>query len=137
MLKRHIKYLFMNNNGSMVVEVSIAIMIVLGLFIGFIAYTNAMRYQLVMSMAAREGARTYMITYKKYGDIDRSRNEARERAEEELIIGGVPGAVVSFSDKEVRITINYGFTIPFSDNNVLSLSAGAEFHEEEKLDFYY
>jgi len=136
MLKK-IKALIDNDKGTVIIEVSMAMIIIMGLFIGYVMYTNAMRYQLVMSMAAKEGARTYMAAYKKYSDISRAVEEAKDKAESELIIGGVPGATVKVEDKEVTITKPYGFYIPATNSYLLNLEAGAQFHEEVELEYYY
>lgn len=137
MLKNRIKELIKNDKGYVIVEVTLSLIVIIALFIGYLTYTNAVRYKLVMSMAAKEGARTYMVTRNKYNDISKSRQDAIDKAESELTIGGVPGADVIIDGDEVIIEKPYGFYIPITDSYMFNLRVKAEFHEEEKLDFYY
>lgn len=131
-----IVFLLKDNKGAMIIEVSIAILIMSALFLGYVMYTNAMRYQLVMTMAAREGAREYMVTYKKYNDINKSKEDAVAKTIEELKLGGVNNAKVTIENKEVKIKKPLAFYIPIAKDYLINLKAGAEFHEEELLEYY-
>ncbi len=123
-----IKKLLKEEKGSAIIEVSIALPILLGLFMGLVFYTNAMRYKLVIDMAAKEGARTYQVTH---GNI----SKAKTRAYEELTLGNVGGASVETIPNGVRITKPYGFYIPMFGRYLLDLKSEHQFHKE--LDHRY
>lgn len=136
MIMNKIKQLIKNDDGTVIVEVAFAVLIMSALFIGYVMYSNAMRYQLVMTMAAREGAREYMVTYKKYNDINKSKEDAIAKTKSELKLGGVENTEISIVEKGIEVRKPMAFYIPIADKHLINLKAGAEFHEEEKLDYY-
>ena len=54
--------LLKNNKGTMIVEVAIMFMLVTMLTTGYLYFTQAMRINTVLKIAAREGAREYSVT---------------------------------------------------------------------------
>lgn len=123
------KRILKNNKGSAIIETAIALPIVLGLFMGLFFFTNAVRYKLVMNMAAKEGARMYQIS-------SGNATKAKNKAEEELALGRVDGASVSIITNGVKISKSYGFHIPLFGSQEPSMKSEHEFFEELEARHY-
>ena len=123
-----IKKLLQDEKGSAIIETAIAIPIILGLFFGLVLFANAYRYQIVMDMAARAGAREYQITRHNY-------TQAVNKAQRELALGGVQATVKIYDDR-VIVTKPYGFYIPATDSYLLNLKSEFEFKREVQAKHY-
>lgn len=123
-----IKKFIHDNRGAALIETAIAIQILLALFFAFFYFSFAMRYHLVMSMASKEGARTYKITKKA--------DEAIDKAHEELALGGVGDATVTITSDGVEVIKPYGFYVPFAKSYLLNLKTYAEFQDEIDLVYF-
>lgn len=117
-----IKKFFEDEKGNVLVESAIAIPIILGLFMGFIFFANAYRYKIVMSQAAKEGARMYQLSM---GDIQ----ETEKYANKELSIGRV-SAKVSINGGKVTVEKPLAIKIPLFGGHLIKLKSEHEFKEE-------
>ncbi|MDN5344560.1 MAG: hypothetical protein PWQ18_671 [Clostridia bacterium] len=119
-----------NSKGSAVVETAIMFPLVLMLTFGFIMFTQAIRINTVLEVAAREAARTYSLT--------NNSSLATQKARAELALGGVPNAeqaTIGLSssgyDRKVTVDLPYNFHIPFAGGGfVKALRGSAVFHLE-------
>ncbi len=126
-IKQIIKKFVSNEKGSStIIETAVAVPVILGLFMGLVFYANAMRYKVVMNMAAKEGARYYQAT--------KDNGKAVGKAYEELGLGHV-SANAKVTGGGIEITKPYGFYIPFFDKHMLNLKSKHDFFEE--LDHRY
>ncbi|WP_459195618.1 TadE/TadG family type IV pilus assembly protein [Wukongibacter baidiensis] len=123
-----IKRLFRDKRGNVLVQAAIAVPILLGLFMGIVLFCNAYRYKIIMSMAAKEGARMYAFSM---GDS----SKAIQKSNEELAIGGI-SANVSQSGAGIKITKPYGIGIPLFGKYLLNLETEHKF-KEEIVERYY
>lgn len=128
-IKNLTKQFLKEEKGNAIIQTAVVLPMVLGLFMGLVFYTNAMRYKLVMNMAAKEGARMYQISK---GDS----SKAMSKAYEELSIGHVGGASVGIIPNGIQVTKPYGFYIPFYDKHLLNLRSEHEFFEELDKRYY-
>lgn len=124
-----IKKLIKDEKGNAIIETAVAIPMLLGLFMGLVFFTNSMRYKMVISMAAKEGAREYQVTME---DSQKSINKTHQ----ELSLGGVSGAIVTIEDDGVKVVKPYGFYIPLSGKYLLNIKTHHVF-KEEIVERYY
>lgn len=125
LIKRFLK----DEKGNALIETAVSIPMLMGLFMSLVFFTIAMRYQLVISMAAKEGAREYQVSMGDEG-------KARSRAYQELSIGRVIGANVSINGDEVTVTKPYGFYIPLANKYLLNIKSTHVF-KKEIVERYY
>lgn len=123
-----IKKLMKEEKGSALVQTAIVIPIILLMFLGLVLFSNAYRYKIVMSMAAKEGAREYAVSM---GD----RDEAAKIAKKELAMGGVD-ADVTVAGRKVKIEKPIGVNITLFGNRKIKLKTEHEFKEELEERFY-
>lgn len=116
------KFLKDERGDSQIIDTAIALIFILGLFIGFVIYSNAAREKVIMNYSAKEGARTYMI--------NKSESDGIAMAESYLNIGGIRGSSVSTGDNSIRIEKEIGIHVPFFQKGKLKLVSEVEFHEE-------
>lgn len=124
-----IKKFIKDEKGNVLIETSVAIPMLMGLFMGLVFFTNAMRYQLVISMAAKEGAREYQVS----GGND---SMAINRTQQELSLGYVSDADVSIEGKTVKVVKPYGFYVPLSNRYLLNIQSSYEFRTEINQRYY-
>ena len=124
-----IKKFFKDEKGSAIIETFVALPMLLGLFMGLVFFTNAMRYKLVVNMSAKEGAREYQVTMK-------NSQKAIEKTHKELTLGGVVGANVTVEDDGIKVVKPYGFYIPMSNKYLLNIKAHHIFTEEITERYY-
>ena len=122
-LKDLINQFLKEERGNAIIQTAVVLPMLLGLFMGLVFYTNAMRYKLVMNMAAKEGARTYQATHGNF-------NKAETRANEELALGGVGDANIEAVLNGIKVTKPYGFYIPAFDGYLINLKSEHQFFEE-------
>lgn len=117
-----------DDKGSAVVEVTILLPIILMLVFGFIFFTQAIRVNTVLNVAAREGAREFAITH--------SSSRAIAKAKEELAIGGInpnDATVTTYQkgyERSVRVELPYFGHIAFVGKYPLMLKGEMTFHQE-------
>jgi hypothetical protein len=119
-----IRKIYKDEKGSAVIESSMAIVLIMAVFLAGIYFLTAYRDKIVMEMAAKEGSRQYQIKHDTSYAI------------KELEIGGVKNATVSASESGVSITKNIKITMPIVGNHLFALKANADFHTENKI-FYF
>lgn len=124
-----IRKIIKNDTGSAIVEVAIILPLLLGLFMGLVYFTNSMRYQLIISMAAKEGARAYQAS-------DGNMGVAINKARQELSIGNVKDAQVYRQGNAIIVSKPYGFYLPYYDRYLINIRAKHSFMEEIE-DRYY
>lgn len=114
--------------GSVIVELAILTLVLASLALGFNYYANAIRKDIILQIAAREGARTYATTL--------SSGEAISAAYSEL--GEVDGATVtSFIDgydRGVTAETSLSFYIPLAGDYNINLEKTSVFHVEPLLE---
>lgn len=127
---RLIKKLIRDEKGNAIIETAVAIPMLLGLFMGLVFFTNAMRYKLVINMAAKEGARTYQVTMG-------NRIKTINKTNEELTLGRVEGASVDIDVfGTVKVVKPYGFYIPLYDKHLLNIKGEHLFMDEIEERYY-
>ncbi len=125
--------LLKNNKGSVIVEVAIMFMLVTMLTTGYLYFTQAMRINTVLKIAAREGAREYSVT--------NNPSRTRDRIKSELSLAGIDTGkvdidVVSNGKKRiVKVKARHGFYAPFAGEYDLDLKGGAEYILEDNPEF--
>jgi hypothetical protein len=133
-ISRLFKLISHDENGSAVVEVAIMMPLLLMLIFGSIMFIQAYRTQVVLDTAAREAAREYAVTHDS--------SEAREKAEIELMIGGInPDETniitrVNDFERQVIIEMNYRFQVPFAGKYNPVLRGTASFHREPEPEYW-
>lgn len=118
-----VKRMLKDKRGNAIIETSVMLPLLLGLFMGLVFFTNSFRYKIIANMAAKEGARAYEINL---GNASR----AISKAEEELALGGVKGASISVVNGGVEVVKPYGFHVPESGNYLLSIKGYHVFKPE-------
>lgn len=119
----NIKRILKDEKGdSEIIDTAIALIFILGVFIGFVIYSNSARERVVMNYSAKEGARRYMIT--------KDEGEGIGEAYNYLNIGRVRGTTVSTGENSIRIEKDLGIHVPFFQRGQLKLVSEVEFHEE-------
>lgn len=118
-----IKKILKNEKGdSEIIDTAVALIFILGIFIGFVIYSNSARERVVMNYSAKEGARTYMI--------NKSETDGINMAKGYLSIGNVKGANVSTGENSIKIEKDLGIHVPFFQKAQLKLVSEVEFHKE-------
>lgn len=122
------KTIYKDEKGSVIVELAVLTLVLAALALGFNYFANAIRKDIILQIAAREGARTYATT--------QSAARAMDMASSEL--EGIENVVVtSFShgsDRGVRASTTLSFYIPLAGDYDLTLEKAAVFHVEPLLD---
>jgi Flp pilus assembly protein TadG len=122
-----------DERGNAVIEVAIMFPIVLALVFGFMMFTQAMRVNTVLQVAAREAARQYAVS----NDPARAVQKARE----ELSLGNVDpkrATILTNADgaeRKVTVKFPYGFKVPFAGEYPLTLQGSAVFRVEQSAFF--
>ncbi len=125
---RTFKELCSDSKGSTVVEVAIMFPIILALIFGFMWFTQAIRMDTILQVAAREAARQYAVSD--------SASRAVQKARDELALGNIDSSRASiraYSDRgerKVTVTIPYLIQIPFMGEYPLKLQGSAVFRLE-------
>lgn len=107
--------------------------IVLALVFGFMMFTQAMRVNTVLQVAAREAARQYAVS------DDPAR--AVQKARDELKLGNVDPAGATIltnaegAERKVTVKFPYGFMVPFAGKYPLTLQGSAVFRVEQSAFF--
>lgn len=130
-MKNMLYSLYKDQRGdSEIVDTAIALIFILGLFVGFFLYSNAARTKVIMNYSAKEGARAYAIS--------KDASEGRTVARDYLSMGNVNSANVSdFGDSGMKITNSLNVTVPFfNGGDNLSLVSEFEFFEEFDPKYY-
>lgn len=118
------KKLYHDESGTMIIEASVAIVVILAVFLTCIYFTQAYRAKIVMEMAAREGARSFQISQ----DISDTYKE--------LSIGNIKKASVSSTEDGVRIIKHYDIKIPIVGDHLFNLNVSASYHNENQVLYY-
>lgn len=116
------KFINDEKGDSEIIDTAIALIFILGVFIGFVIYSNSARERVIMNYSAKEGARAYMI--------NKSESDGINMANNYLNIGGVRGATVSTGENSIKIEKDLGVHVPFFQRGQLRLVSEVEFHEE-------
>lgn len=119
----------MNNKGSSIIALPIAIILIMSLVVGFVLYSYTYYQKIVMDKAVREGARMYRTTERL--------DKAIEAVNEELKIGMVKDVTVSMKDNRITASKAGGFYIPIANKRVFQLKSSAIFRKEDELRFYW
>lgn len=126
----HIQNLISDERGdSEIIDTSIALILIMGLFIAFVVYSNSARVKVIMNFSAKEGARMYAIS--------KSPSEGVIKANSYLYMGGVNSAVVNaVGNSGIHIENNLNVYVPFfnNDSNIKLIS---EFNFFEEFDPRY
>jgi uncharacterized protein (UPF0333 family) len=117
--------LLKNNKGSVIVEVAVMFMIVTMMATGYLYFTQSMRINTTLKIAAKEGAREYSVT--------NNPSKARSRVKSELLLAGIDPSGVDISitssgkKRIVNVRARHGFYAPFAGEYDLNLRGGAEY----------
>lgn len=131
MMKSKLIKNFINDErgDSEIIDTSIALIFIMGLFIAFVVYSNSARTKIVMNYSAKEGARMYAIS--------KDAGEGIDTANSYLDIGGVKSANVSTSgDSGIKIQSDLNVHVPFF-NSGDSIKLVSEFVFFEEFDSKY
>lgn len=124
MTRREFKQFILNDKGSAIIEIPLAIILIMTVFLGGVYFISAYRDKIVMEMATKEGSRQYQITH------------STAYAYQELQIGNVSNATVTASGNGVKITKNIAITMPILGNYSFGLNTSANYHIENQ-ELYY
>ena len=116
--------LFKDEKGSAIVETTSAVVLLMLVFLSGIYFLMAYRTQIVMEMAAKEGARQSQIS------------NSITNAQKELKLGNISGVSVSTTGKRVVVSKNLQINIPIVGDYLFNLKASAEFRKENKILYY-
>lgn len=117
--------LLKDDRGSVIIETSLAIVLIMVVFLGGIYFLDAYRTQIVMEMAVKEGARQYQVSH----DISNTNKE--------LALGNVTGVTVSIYTNRIWAMKNTHITMPIVGNYLFNLKASAEFRKENAILYYH
>lgn len=121
---RNLKDIYRNEKGTMIIEASIAIVVLMAVFFTCVYFTQAYRAKIVMEMAAREGSRGLQVSQ----DISSTYSE--------LSLGNIKSPNVNSTKDGVKIVKHYDINIPIVGKHVFNLSASASYHKENKVLYY-
>ena len=123
------KRLLEDKRGNTMPEVAVAIIILSAVFMTGTYMITAVRHNLVMEMAAKEGARALAVS--------NSITTGEQMAKNELKIGNVSANVtIDKSLNKVTVSKHYGFYVPLLDTYMFNLNASAAAHKEENKLYY-
>lgn len=114
--------------GSIIVELGLLLPLLVAITYGFIMFTNVIRTDIILQVAAREGAREYAVT----NDINKAKNSAILQ----LKMGGVDIDIINIESENIdkkriiKVNKNISFYIPFAGQYDIRLKKGAVFYEE-------
>lgn len=125
------KNLYLDQRGdSEIIDTAIALILIMGVFIGFFLFSNASKIKVVMNYATKEGARAYAISKDENKGIDTTNTY--------LKIGGVNSAVVSsIPDSGIKTINDLNVRVPFfNSGDNLRLTSEFEFFKEYDPKYY-
>lgn len=129
-----IKKILTDEKGSAWVELAVLLPLLLMIVFGYLSYTNAIRDDLVLQMAAREGAREYSTS----NSISKTKSVAKDilksgGIQPDLIIIETKEIVRSAKEIERIVTVKkpVKFYIPAIGEYDISLKRGAMFYAEK------
>jgi|GEM_PF-3334718 len=120
---QYIRKLIKNEDGNVLVETSLVIPMLLGLFMGVVFFTIAYRQHIVMNMAVQEGARYYEVSM---GDALGTEDVLRR----ELALGGTSNVDININSTNINLNKDFGFNLPFISRHLLRVNTNMEFHGE-------
>ena len=126
-----IKKLYLDQRGdSELIDTAIALIFIMGLFVGFFLYSNAAKIKVVMNYATKEGARVYAIS--------KDSTQGIETTNSYLKIGGVSSAIVkTVGDSGMNATNDLNVRVPFFNSGEdLKLVSQFEFFKEFDPKYY-
>lgn len=116
--------LIKDDKGSVIIETSLGIVIIMLVFLSGIYFMSAYRTKIVMEMAVKEGARQYQVSH----DISVATNELR--------IGNVKGVTIKANGSRVTASKNIQINVPIIGDYLFNLKTSAEFRKENKILYY-
>jgi len=116
--------LLKDDRGSVIIETSLAIVIIMAVFLSGIYFLTAYRTKIIMEMAVKEGARQYQVSH------DTSNTT------KELALGNISGVHVSISGNSILATKKLNITMPIIGDYLFNLKASADFRKENAINFY-
>lgn len=129
-----IKKLIKCEKGSIIIELGIFLPLLLSLVVGYMMFINAIRSDIVLQIAAREGAREYAATH----SIVRAKEAATLQVElagmdiSDIVID-TKERINSYGEKERIVVVKrpMGFHVPFVGDMDITLQRGAMFYAEK------
>jgi len=118
------KKLLKDEEGSVIVETASSIVIIMLVFLCGIYFITAYRTQIVMEMAAKEGARQFQVS------------KSITKTQRELVLGNISGVNVTTSGDRVIVAKDMQVKIPIVGDYLFNLRASAQFRKENKVLFY-
>lgn len=122
--------LFKCEKGSVIVELGLLVPLLAAITYGFIMFTNVVRTDIILQVAAREGAREYSVS--------NSSNKAINAAKLQIEMGEIDVDSVTITpkskDKERIVAVNKTMTfyIPFAGPYNIELQKGAVFYDDHE-----
>lgn len=116
--------LLKDDKGSVIIETSLAIVLIMLVFLCGICFLDAYRTKIVMEMAVKEGARQYQVS------------QDTSNTNKELELGNISGVNVSTNGNRIVVEKNLKIHMPIVGEYLFDLKASAEFRKENKLLFY-
>ena len=117
--------LLKDGRGSVIIETSLAIVLIMLVFLSGIYFLDAYRTKIVMEMAVKEGARQFQVSH------DTSNTN------KELALGNVTGVTVSTYSNRIWATKDMHINMPIVGSYLFNLKAGAEFRKENQILYYH
>lgn len=119
-----------DEGGYVLIESSLAFLILMGIFMGMIFYTVAYREATVLNFAVKEGARAYQVSG---GSIALTKAAINRELRAGLMTGNIN---LQVTGEGIRATKNTGFRIPFLNRTIIRLQATHKFHTELEPRYY-
>lgn len=113
-----------DDRGSVIVETSSAIVLIMLVFLTGIYFLTAYRTKIVMEMAAKEGARQYQVSH------------SISNTYKELELGNISGVSVTSTANGVLLTKKIDITMPIIGEYLFNLKASAKFRKENAILYY-
>lgn len=124
-----IRNLFRDKRASaLTTEASVIILIMVGLVYGAIMMNNGVRIWMTLSMAAREGARTYATTHSSAEALTVSKELCQENYIKAANLSFTPSS--SGMMRKMEVHYRYPMYIPLLGGDVLDIKGVSVFHAE-------